>query len=191
MHGMLNHSNFFISLQRTWMHVNFKTHHWLGIQCTLWTLLYSLTWKLFISVQLGGSIWYGLAWIGNVGGINKIIYPNLPWLEGVLFKPCWYGICFFFVSMSGSQLLCHSFLIFSGLHMWLDQIVSRHVDMESGFCFSAWKPAVAISGPNILHMWLTESVGVLNLVAEEVLTLNDFAHLYSFLGIMFWISAPP
>ena len=107
---------------------------------TLWNLLCSLTLKMFISLQLGGSIWYHLIWIGNSRNINKIIYPNLLPLtsERVLFTPCWYGIGFFFI-LFGSQLLRHSFPGFCTCN-WPNrehiQFLAEEVLIMEWFCIS-------------------------------------------------------
>jgi hypothetical protein len=89
---------------------------------TLWNLLCSLTLKMFISLQLGGSIWYHLIWIGNSRNINKIIYPNLLPLtsERVLFKPCWYGIVFFLFCL---EVSCWDIHFQDSAHV-TDQIVN-------------------------------------------------------------------
>lgn len=80
--------------QGTWMCINHKTC--LTGYVTLWNLLRSLTMKMFVSLQLGGSIWYDLTWMENSRSINKSIHLNLLALtsERVLLKPCWYVFCF-------------------------------------------------------------------------------------------------
>lgn len=68
-----NYSDLFISPQGTWMCANYIMES----PIILWNLLCSLTLKMLIALQLGGSIWYHLIWIGNSRNINKIVYPNL------------------------------------------------------------------------------------------------------------------